>query len=189
MLRFLVRRVARGCCVLFLVSVLCFCAFEIAPGDFFVEARVSSTISPEAIDRLREQHGLTRSLPVKYVYWAASVVRGEWGESLMYGTPVWPILWTRAKNTLILSVTAMSAAWIIAIPLCLRAGTGSTRMHGLVFGFAAFFNAIPEILIVVLCLMCALRGGLLHLGVITPLPATGSIWESAGGLIARSSPA
>src|SRR5687767_3525479 len=129
MLGFLATRIARAACVLFGVSVLCFLALDLAPGDFFEDARMTSNLSIAAIEEMRQKHGLNDPLPVKYGRWLISVVRGEWGESLTYAAPVWPILRTRAKNTLVLSLTAAVITWVIAIPLCLHSTVAGMHLR------------------------------------------------------------
>ena len=66
---------------------------------------------------LRARHGLDRPLLERYVRWLASLARGELGYSFAYGSPVAPLLWPRVRNTLLLTVTAMAVAWLLAVPL------------------------------------------------------------------------
>src|SRR6059036_2810139 len=105
-MRYLVIRVLRGLLVLFGVSVCAFVLLELAPGDFFADAQLNPRISAVTLNALRSQYALDRSVFAKYVGWLRGVMRGDWGFSLAYNTPAAPILWDRAENTLLLTVTA-----------------------------------------------------------------------------------
>ena len=66
--------------------------------------------------------------------WLASLARGELGYSFAYGSPVGPLLWPRMRNTLLLTVTAVAAAWLLAVPLgvwwATRAAAGGAPRPG-----------------------------------------------------------
>jgi peptide/nickel transport system permease protein len=184
LLGFLTTRIARLACVLFSVSVLCFIGFELAPGDFFEDARLTSNLSAETIEALRQKHGLNESLPSKYGFWKMSVVRGNWGESLTYVAPVWPILRTRAKNTLLLSLTATIAAWVSAIRLCLHASLAGAHVRSFTRVALSFVNAVPEILVACVLLLFAAKTGFLPIsGMTSSIVTAPMLWETATDLI------
>ncbi len=97
-MKYLGRRLLRAGLLLVGVSALCFLFTEMAPGSFFDEMRLNPQISPETIAALRTRYGLDQPLPVRYVRWMAAVIRGDFGYSIAYNTPVAPLLWARAKN-------------------------------------------------------------------------------------------
>jgi peptide/nickel transport system permease protein len=165
MIRFLVQRALRAAFVLLGVSVLAFILLDLAPGEYFQEMRLNPQIAPETLAALRSEYGLDQPLPLRYARWVRSVSRGELGYSFAYNRPVWPLLKTRIANTLILTITALVAAWLIAIPLgvwiAFRAGHWEDRVSG--FG-SAFLLATPEILIALGLVALALRSGWLPTG-------------------------
>lgn len=167
MVRFIALRLVRAVLVLFSVSALCFLAFELAPGDFFLEARLSPNVSAEAVQSMREQYGLDRSLSVKYAFWLGSVFRGEWGDSLTYGTPVWPILKVRARNTLVLSVIATACAWIAGIGFCLFGIVSGGRILTMLRWFVSILASVPDILICLCVLLLVVWTGWLPVGGMT----------------------
>lgn len=116
-MKYAARRMLRALLLLIGVSVLCFLFTEMAPGSFFDEMRLNPQISPETISTLRAHYGLDQPLLVRYGRWLAAVVRGDLGFSIAYNGPVAPLLWDRAKNTLLLTTTAMWVTWLIAVPL------------------------------------------------------------------------
>ena len=123
---YVIRRFIRALLLLAGVSALCFLFTEMAPGSFFDEMRVNPQISPETIAGLRAQYGLDQPLVVRYGRWMKSALHADLGYSIAYNTPVAPLLWSRAKNTLLLTITAMIFTWIISVPL----GLGAAAWRG-----------------------------------------------------------
>ncbi len=103
--------------LLWAVSLLSFLALELAPGDFFDGLILNPRISAETLDGLRAQHGFDRPVTERYLYWVSSLARGEMGFSFAYNAPVGPLLWERGLNTLLLATTALTATWLLAVPL------------------------------------------------------------------------
>lgn len=114
---YLRRRLLHSIFLVLGVSVLSFVLCELAPGDFFDEMRLNPSVSRETVDGMRAQYGVDQPLPVRYARWLGSALRGEFGFSLAYNAPIGPLVWERAKNTLLLTVTATALAWLIAVPL------------------------------------------------------------------------
>jgi peptide/nickel transport system permease protein len=140
------------------VSVLAFVFARLAPGDFYSEMQADPRISGATIEGLRERTGLRGSWPAQYAAWAASLARGDFGYSLAYQGPVAPILWQRARATLLLAGTATFIAWLLALPLgvwnAVARGTwkdtaARTSLAALLF--------IPDVLLALLFLMLAVR--------------------------------
>lgn len=162
---YVVRRVGHGLLVLFGVSILSFVFAEAAPGDVFDELRLDPRVSPETIDTLRVRYGLDRPFPEKYARWLGSIAQGELGFSVAHNSPVGPLLWPRVRNTLFLTVTATTFAWLIAVPIgtwaASRRGTWVDRVTA---GATTTFLAMPDLLLGLVLLMCAVRSGLLPTG-------------------------
>ena len=116
-MNYALRRLLRAIIVLLATSVLCFALSEIAPGSFFDELRLNPQVSTQTIAGLRAQYGLDRPLPARYWLWLRSAVHGDLGYSLAYNAPVAPLLLVRARNTLLLAVSATLLAWLLAVPL------------------------------------------------------------------------
>lgn len=116
-MRFLSRRLIHAVLLVFGVSILTFLFTALAPGDYFAEMRLNPQIAPETVTALRAQYQLDRALPVRYARWVESAVPGDLGFSFSYNSPVGPLLWVRARNTLLLTVTATLLAWGLALPL------------------------------------------------------------------------
>lgn len=165
---YLLRRIGHAVFLLIGVSVLAFVFTVLAPGNYFDEMRLNPQIAPETIAALRTQYELDRPLPIWYAHWVSSVLRGDMGFSFAYNSPVAPLLLVRARNTLVLTVTAMLIAWGIALPLGIWSAEhqGGVSDRAISLGTAAFM-VIPDL---------ALALGILVLAVKTR-------WFPTGGMV------
>src|SRR5439155_1950854 len=116
-MRYVLRRFVHALFVLASVSVLSFAFMALAPGDFLNEMKLDPRISPETAAALRVRYGLDQPLPGRYARWLRSVLHGDLGYSFAYSSPVASLLWPRARNTLLLTVTATVVSWVIALPV------------------------------------------------------------------------
>jgi peptide/nickel transport system permease protein len=114
---------------------------------------------------LREQYGLDDPLPLQYLHWLQSVLRGELGFSFAYNSPVASLLWPRALNTLLLTVPATTLAWLIAVPLGIWSASQRGRWGDRVSaGATTTLLAIPEVLLALGLLVIAVRTGYFPVG-------------------------
>jgi len=170
-MRFFTRRLIHGALLLFGVSLLSFLFLELAPGDFFEEMRLNPQISPETVAALRAQYGFDQPLPVRYARWLRSVLRGEFGFSFAYNSPVAPLLVVRGRNTLFLSAVAALLAWLIAVPLGVWSAAHQGRwLDRFSSGAMGVLLATPDLLLGLALLLLAVRtgyfpsGGMVSLG-------------------------
>jgi peptide/nickel transport system permease protein len=172
-MRYLGRRLADSFLLLAVLSLLSFAFAQLAPGDYFSELRTDPRISAETVAGLRAQAGLNRPFPVRYANWIRSVVRGDFGYSLAYNSPVAPLLRQRILGTLLLTGTATFLAWLIAVPLGIWNATvrGTWRDH-LSKLILSLLLTVPELLLAILLLVLAAESG----------------WFPAGGMRSASFP-
>ena len=157
-MRFLVRRLLHTIGLLFAVSLLAFLFAEIAPGNYFDEMRLNPQISPATVSSLRAKYAIDAPLPVRYVGWLRWRAHGDLGYSFSYNSPVGPLLWSRARNTLLLTVAATLLAWAMAVPLGVfsasRAGSGTDKVT--TFSTSVLVG-IPDLLLALVLLYFAAR--------------------------------
>src|SRR5215469_7268786 len=157
---YLLRRFGHAIFLLIGVSALAFAFTVLSPGSYFDEMRLNPQIAPETIAALKTQYELDRPLPIRYAHWVSSVLHGNMGFSFAYNSPVAPLLLVRARNTLLLTITAMLLAWGIALPL----GVWSAEHQGGVFdrlissGTAALM-VIPDLALALGLLVIAVKSG------------------------------
>jgi peptide/nickel transport system permease protein len=159
------RRLVRAVLLLIGVSALCFLFTEMAPGSFFDEMRLNPQISPETIAALRSHYGLDQPLLVRYGRWMRSALHADLGYSIAYNVPVAPLLWSRAKNTLLLTTTALLLTWLISVPLGVWAANqrGGLLDKAVTLG-SSFLVSVPEIVLAVGLLAVAVRWRILRVG-------------------------
>ena len=162
---YLLRRFGHAIFLLIGVSVLAFVFTVLAPGNYFDEMRLNPQIAPESIVALKTQYEVDRPLPVRYLHWVGSVLRGDMGFSFAFNSPVAPLLLIRARNTLLLTITAMLLAWGIALPL----GIWSAEHQGgvpdrLVSSGTAALMVIPDLALSLGLLVVAVKSGWFPMG-------------------------
>jgi peptide/nickel transport system permease protein len=151
-------RIGQALFLIFGVSVLAFVLLDLAPGEYFEEMKLNPQISPNTLAALRAEYGLDRPLAVRYGLWLRSAARGDFGFSFAYNSPVWPLLRTRAGNTLMLTVATLLFSWLIAIPIGIFAATRAGRWPDRVSAIGTtFLLATPEVLIGLALLAFALH--------------------------------
>ncbi len=159
-MRYFLRRLMHAAFLLIGVSILTFLFSTLAPGSYFDEMRLNPQISRETVAALRAQYQLDRPLPVRYVRWVNSLLHGEMGFSFAYNSPVAPLLWVRARNTLLLTVTATLIAWALALPVGIWSATTLGRLPDRTLSWAtAALLVIPDLVLAIGLLILAVRTG------------------------------
>jgi peptide/nickel transport system permease protein len=165
MMRFLLRRLGHAAFLLLGVSVLAFAFSTLAPGNYFDEMRLNPQISAERLSALREQYQVDRPMAVRYERWAVALLHGDLGFSFAYNTPVAPLLWTRARNTLLLTGTATLLVWMLALPLGVWSAERLGRPVDVALSWATVVLLIvPDMALALGLLVLAVRSGWLPTG-------------------------
>ncbi|MDO9068892.1 MAG: ABC transporter permease [Deltaproteobacteria bacterium] len=116
MIAYFVKRFLLVIPVLFVTAFLVFAALHIAPGDP-VDVIVGP-IAPESVrDRVRTQLGLDKPLPVQFLIYMSSIVRGNLGQSILNKRPVLEIIKEKLPITAQLGLAAFIIAYVLSIPL------------------------------------------------------------------------
>ena len=116
MLRFLTRRLLLTVPVLLGVATLVFALIHLVPGDPAV-SMLGEAATPADVAALRARLGLDDPLPTQYGRFLSDAVRGRLGQSLRTGRPVTTELSEKLGATVLLAVTAMIVALVVAVPL------------------------------------------------------------------------
>jgi peptide/nickel transport system permease protein len=164
-MRYLIGRLMQTAFLLVGVSFLTFLFSSLAPGSYFDEMRLNPQISPQTLSALRAQYQLDQPLPVRYVRWARSVTHGELGYSFAYNSAVAPLIWVRARNTLLLTLVATLISWALALPLGIWSAETLGGLPDRALSLAtATLLAIPDLVLALGLLIFAARSGLLPTG-------------------------
>ena len=113
--------------VLILVSILTFAGLELVPGDPVLAvigpAEEGTQLDAEDIERIREQFGLTGSLPERYFRYVERVVfHFDFGTSLTSRQPVTEVIGERLPISLWLNGLALGVSIVLGLALGLLAG-------------------------------------------------------------------
>ena len=169
-MRFFLRRLRHALFLLVGVSILAFLFTTLAPGNYFDEMRLNPQISTETLAALRAQYQLDKPLALRYASWMNSVLHGQMGFSFAYNGPVAPLLFVRARNTLLLTITATLIAWVIALPLGVWSAERFGRLPDRLLSWAtAGLLVIPDLALALGLLVLAVRTGWFPTGGMTSL--------------------
>ena len=134
MIRYALGRLTSLVMSLIVASVVIFAVIEVIPGDpaafmLGVNAR------PDTIAALRAEMGLDQPLATRYVNWVTGLLRGDFGQSWTYKTPVSDLISDRIWVSLPLAVYALILSTLIAFPAGIyaasrRGGPGDVTIMG-----------------------------------------------------------
>lgn len=122
MIAFIIRRILNMIPLLFIISVFTFFLIQIPPGDFFdtMQAEIAtsgSTQDAATFNILRERYGLDEPFHVQYWRWVQGWPQGDFGWSMAWSTPVWPLVRDRLIYTILLGGFALLITVSYAIPV------------------------------------------------------------------------
>jgi peptide/nickel transport system permease protein len=114
-IRYALTRLALLVVGLVVASVLIFLSLRVLPGNV-AQMIVGTNGTPAEVAALEQQLGLTRPLVVQYLDWLGGILHGDFGRSLITGTPVLDELAQKAQVTVPLGIMSMLVAIIVALP-------------------------------------------------------------------------
>jgi len=132
-----VRRLALGVPLLFLVSILSFALLAATPGDP-AETILGTHGTPAQYAELRHQLGLDRPLPMQYWQWLEHAMRGNLGQSLFAGEGVTHLMIQRLPVT----ISLIGGSLLLMFGLGLTFGVLSALRGG---GFGRVVDAVSLI--------------------------------------------
>ena len=114
MRRYIIRRLGYSVVSLVLLSLTIFFFVRVTgdPAVLLVEPGASKA----DLDQIRQQFGLDRPLFIQYGHFISALVRGDFGQSFYYRTPVLELYLSRLPNSLMLAAAAMALSLLIGIP-------------------------------------------------------------------------
>ena len=116
MLAFIVKRMIATIPVMGVVALFVFLMLRLSPGD--PAAIIAGPYaSPEHIDLIREQLGLNEPIVVQFATWIWTLMRGDLGISIFSDLPVTHLIAQRLEPTVMLSLTTIVFAILVAVPM------------------------------------------------------------------------
>ncbi len=115
MLTYVVKRVLLMLPVLLGISFITFALLAFAPGNYLSLALSSGAVNPEGLARIKAELGLGEPWFTRYLLYLGHLLRGDLGNSIVFGLPVGGQILAALPNTLVLALTALLFALVVAL--------------------------------------------------------------------------
>lgn len=134
MIRYTIGRLTSLLLSLLVASLVIFAVVEVVPGDP-AAYMLGVNAQPDTVAALRAELGLDVSRPERYLTWVSGMLRGDFGQSYTYRTPVTQMILDRIGVSLPLAVFALALTVLIAFPAGIyaasrRGGAGDIGVMG-----------------------------------------------------------
>src|SRR2546423_982737 len=153
MQRYVVSRVLLAIPTLIGISMITFIGLRVLLPTSVVDLLVGEygAKDEQLKQQLREELGLSSSVPVQYVKWMGQILHGDLGKSLHSGRPVTGELRARVPVSLELGLWGLLTALVTSIPMGVIAAVKQDRWpdYGL-RSLAILLNAIPGFCLAIL---------------------------------------
>lgn len=144
MLRYTLKRILSLTLSLMVASVVIFVAIEVVPGDP-ASYMLGINAQEDTVAALREELGLNVPKIQRYLGWIGGLVRGDFGVSYTYRTPVAEMIGERMWISLPLALFALTMSTLIAFPAGILAATRRGSVWDvMVMGITQLGIAIPN---------------------------------------------
>ena len=144
MLRYSLKRLVSLIVSLAVASLVIFFVIEVAPGDP-ASFMLGINAQPDTVAALRTELGLDQSRPQRYLTWVSGMLRGDFGTSYTYRTPVAGMIADRLWVSLPLALYALVLSTAIAFPAGIYAAARRGRPGDVaVMGATQLDVAIPN---------------------------------------------
>ncbi|MBS8271392.1 ABC transporter permease [Halomonas litopenaei] len=134
MIRYALGRLTSLIISLIVASIVIFAVIEVIPGDP-AAFMLGINARPDTIAALRAEMGLDQSVVARYFDWVTGLLRGDFGQSWTYKTPVAKLIADRIWVSLPLAIYALALSTLIAFPAGIyaasrRGGAGDVTIMG-----------------------------------------------------------
>lgn len=153
MIAFVIRRLLAMIPLLVIVSIITFFIIQLPPGDFFdtMQAEIAETGGAQdarTFQILRERYGLDQPFWVQYMRWVQGWPEGDFGWSLAWNAPVWPLVRDRLAYTVLLGAFSLLITVTYAIPVGIYSATRQYSIGDNAFSFIGFLGlSLPGFLL------------------------------------------
>lgn len=147
MIGYLGRRVLSTVPVLVAVAVMIFLLLRLTPGDP-AAVIAGEDARPEHLVKIREHLGLNLPIHQQFVAWLGRLLQGDFGTSIISGTPVLEMILGRLEPTLSVAIATMVLSVLLAVPMgVLAAAHRGTLIDRIVVGISVLGFSVPVFVI------------------------------------------
>ena len=142
--------------IMLVISFLIYLGIELMPGDavdFLIPPDALSTMSPEALDAMRDALGLNDPFLIRYLKWLVGLLHGDFGYSIQSGVPVATLMKNHLPATIELTVTALIFSSIFGILFGVISALKKGSILDQVLSVIGMIGvAIPQFLLGLICI-------------------------------------
>ena len=149
MIRVLARQLAGLLVTLFVSSFVVFGALYIAPGDPITFLTKGRAISPATVAALIAQYHLHDPLLVRYWDWLTGVLRGDFGQSIIFKDDVGALIGPRLSTTVLLVTYASLLIVVVGVVLGAVAGLRGGRLDAGITLTTTVGIAVPSFVVAI----------------------------------------
>lgn len=153
MAKYILKRLLQAIPTFLIITAVVFFLSNMAPGSPLDLIKAGGDLTKEAEAALRAQYGLDKPVVVRYFTWLFHIIQGDFGISTRTQQPVWNLISERIVPTLILSLSSLFVALIIAIPIGAMAAVKPYSIWDNISSFLSFIGAAAPNFFVALILV------------------------------------
>ena len=116
MFAFILKRMAAALPVMAVVAAVVFAILRLTPGDP-AAILAGDSATPEQLDAIRKNLGLDQPIYLQFIQWIGHLLQGDFGTSLLSGTPVVEMIGQRMGPSIALCLSTIIVAIVVAVPL------------------------------------------------------------------------
>jgi peptide/nickel transport system permease protein len=147
MLAYTLKRLLQLAVTILGIVTLVFFTLRLIPGDA-ASAMAGDTLSGEALERLREQMGLSEPLLTQYFHYLQNLISLNLGQTVTTGLPIAGLLMSAIPVTFSIALATIVLTVALAIPLgtvaAFMAYKGHKALDNLVTGAAMLIDLMPS---------------------------------------------
>ena len=178
--RYILKRLLTAVVAFFGITIIAYVLATLMPGsplDLLIQP--DTRVSAEELAEIERRMGLDKPIIVQYFYWLKNLLMGNFGTSYSQHRPVLELIGSRIGPTLLLSLSALAVAVVIAVPLGMIAGYKSYSGWDYGSTILAFVGqAAPNFFVALLLIyIFAVKLGVLPVSGMYDAGSTGSFGE------------
>jgi len=178
MIRYVLRRLGTGVVLAVLVTMITFLLLSTS-FDSVVASILGPAATPDLVDALKADMGLTRPVLVQYVDWLLGAIQGDFGVSYFTSEPVGHAVAARLGVTLSIVVVALVLTVLLSVVLGVLAASRGGVVDRLAQGATLVGHIVPGLLIaIVLVFVLAITLRLLPATGFTPISDDPARWAA-----------
>lgn len=178
--RYILKRLLTAVVAFLGITIIAYFLATLMPGtplDLLIQP--DTRVSAEELAEIEHRMGLDKPIIVQYFYWLKNLLMGNLGTSYSQHRPVLELIGSRIGPTLLLSLSALAVAVVIAVPLGMIAGYKSYSGWDYGSTILAFVGqAAPNFFVALLLIyIFAVKLGVLPVSGMYDAGSTGSFGE------------